>query len=155
QGELIASVIGQDHAASMVTRRLLAVATSPTPVMTPRGRFLFVGPPGTGKTYFGQSLARLLGYGSEGFFKYNMSDYANEGDRWRFQGAPPGYEGFGTLTIFDRVRQRRSCVILLDEIDRAHSGIQDLLLSIFDGEGRDARGETVDFSQVVFIMTTN
>ena len=71
-------------------------------------------------------------------------------------GADPGYVGYrGTKTIYDMVRSRPSCVILLDEIDRADASIQDILLSILEGEGKDAEGSIVYFSQVIFIMTTN
>lgn len=148
-------VIGQDHAIDRVCR-VLRLKAKGKPRRLPRGRFLLVGPPGVGKTQLGKSLAKLLGYGTEGFFSYNMGDFAAEGDRWRFIGAPAGYEGFGQVrTIFDEVRDRPSCVVLLDEIDRAHTSIQDVLLAILEGEAKDARNERVFFSQAVFLMTTN
>jgi MoxR-like ATPase len=148
-------VIGQDHAVDRVCRVLRAKAKG-KPRKLPRGRFLLVGPPGVGKTQLGRSLAKLLGYGTEGFFSYNMGDFATDGDRWRFVGSPVGYEGFGQIrTIFDEVRDRPSCVILLDEIDRAHTAIQDVLLAILEGEAKDAWNERVFFSQAIFLMTTN
>jgi ATP-dependent Clp protease ATP-binding subunit ClpA len=126
------------------------------PRRAPRGRFLFAGPPGVGKTHLGRQLAIQLGLGEEAFFVFNMSEYSSEGSRTRFMGADPGYVGFKTSkTIYDMVRSRPSCVILLDEIDRADASIQDILLSILEGEGKDAEGEIVYFSQVIFIMTTN
>jgi ATP-dependent Clp protease ATP-binding subunit ClpC len=148
-------VIGQDHAVHRVCR-VLAVKARGKPRKLPRGRFLLVGPPGVGKTQLGKSLARLLGYGAEGFFSYNMGDFAGEGGRWRFVGAPAGYEGFGQVrTIFDEVRDRPSCVVPLDEIDRAHTSIQDIPLAMLEGEAKDARNERVYFSQAIFLMTTN
>jgi ATP-dependent Clp protease ATP-binding subunit ClpA len=85
-----------------------------------------------------------------------MSEYSSESARTRFMGADPGYVGYrSTKTIYDLVRSRPSCVILLDEIDRADASIQDILLSILEGEGKDAEGKIVYFSQVIFIMTTN
>lgn len=148
-------VIGQDHAVDRICRVLALKATGPSRKM-PRGRFLFVGPPGVGKTHLGRSLALRLGYGEEAFFVYNMSNFGSDGDRWRFMGSPVGYEGHGQMrTIFDEVRDRPSCVILLDEIDRAHSAIQDILLSMLEGEAKDGMNERTHFSQAIFIMTTN
>ena len=148
-------VIGQDHAIDQICQALHVNAVSP-PQKTPRGRFLFVGPPGVGKTELGRSMARRLGLGEEAFFIFNMSEYSGESARTRFMGSDPGYVGFkSTRTIYDMVKQCPSCVILLDEIDRAHACINDILLSIFEGQGKDAEGNMVYFSQAIFIMTTN
>jgi len=148
-------IIGQDHAIDVICNVLARQAKMP-PRRTPRGRFLFVGPPGVGKTQLGRQLALRLGYGEEGFFVVNMSEYSSDGARTRFLGADPGYVGFGaTQTIFDKVRSRPSCVVLLDEVDRSHPSIQDILLGILEGEGKDALGATVHFSNVIFVMTTN
>ncbi len=148
-------VIGQDHAVDRLGGVLEMQAARP-PQRAPRGRFLFVGPPGVGKTELARSLASELGFGDEAFFVFNMSEYSSESARTRFMGADPGYVGFNsTRTIYQCVRERPSCVVLLDEIDRADSSIQDILLSILEGEGKDSEGASVYFSQAVFVMTTN
>jgi ATP-dependent Clp protease ATP-binding subunit ClpA len=153
--QLSSDVIAQEQAIESVCRILCSQALRP-PQRTPRGRFLFLGPPGVGKTELGRSLAKRLGLGEEAFFVFNMAEYSSEVARTRFMGADPGYVGYrSSRTIYDMVRARPSCVILLDEIDRSHSSIQDILLSMLEGEGKDADGNPAYFSQAIFILTTN
>lgn len=148
-------VLGQDHAVDRVCNWLQAQGRL-RPQRTPRGRLLFLGPSGVGKTELARSLARHLGFGHEAFFVFNMSEYSSEGGRNRFIGADPGYrDSGGSLTIYDAVQRRGPCVILLDEVDRSHPQVQDVLLSILEGQGKDYRGESVYFTQAVFVMTTN
>lgn len=153
--ELTRRVIAQDHAVAAVAEAV-AFGERLSTGQTPRARLLLAGPPGVGKTQLARSLADALGYDREAFVVMNMSEYSTEGARTRFLGADPGYKGFGdTQTIYEIVRARPSCVILLDEIDRAHPSIQDILLSILEGQGVDATGRPVYFSRAVILATTN
>ncbi len=146
-------VIAQDHVINEICLDL-KISQQSKSQLKPKGRFLFVGSPGVGKTQLAKSLAYHL-FGKNAFFRYNMSDFGSEGDRWRFIGSPRGYVGSEKRTIFDDVRDHPSCVILLDEIDRAHPSIQDILLSMLEGEANDGNNTTVYFSHAIFIMTTN
>ena len=153
--ELSREVVGQSSAVDTVARAI-AFGERTSTGTRPRARLLLMGPPGVGKTHLATELANVLGYGHDGFIRLNMSEYSGEAARTRFLGADPGYVGFRTTRALpDQVRARPSSVILLDEIDRAHASIQDLLLAILEGECADASGKRVSFAQTVILATTN
>ncbi|WP_419695410.1 AAA family ATPase [Mesorhizobium muleiense] len=153
--QLLGEVVAQDTAVSHVIEAV-AYGERTSTGKSPRARILMAGPPGVGKTYLARSLATALGYDDDAFIMLNMSEYSGEAARTRFLGSDPGYVGFReTRTIYDAVRARPSCVVLLDEIDRAHPSIQDILLSILEGQGADASGRPVYFTHAIILATTN
>ena len=123
----------------------------------PIGSFLFMGPTGVGKTELAKSLASSLFDEEEALLRLDMSEYMEKNAVARLLGAPPGYVGYeegGQLT--EAVRRKPYSVILLDEIEKAHSEVFNILLQVLD-EGRltDSQGRTVDFKNTVIIMTSN
>ena len=123
----------------------------------PIGSFLFMGPTGVGKTELAKSLASSLFDEEEALLRLDMSEYMEKNAVARLLGAPPGYVGYeegGQLT--EAVRRKPYSVILLDEIEKAHSEVFNVLLQVLD-EGRltDSQGRTVDFKNTVIIMTSN
>ena len=123
----------------------------------PIGSFLFMGPTGVGKTELAKSLASALFNEEEALLRLDMSEYMEKNAVARLLGAPPGYVGYeegGQLT--EAVRRKPYSVILLDEIEKAHSEVFNILLQVLD-EGRltDSQGRTVDFKNTVIIMTSN
>ena len=155
--ELHERVIGQDDA---VTRIAKAVRRNRTGMGDPRrpvGSFLFLGPTGVGKTELAKSLAHSL-FGDDGaMLRFDMSEFGERHTVSRLVGAPPGYVGYdeaGQLT--ERVRRNPYSVILLDEIEKAHPDVFNLLLQVLDdGRLTDGQGRTVDFRNTVVIMTSN
>jgi len=155
--DLRKEVIGQDEAIDKVSRAICRSRAGIKDPDRPIGSFLFFGPTGVGKTLLAKKLAEHLFDSKDNVVRIDMSEYMEKFAVSRLVGAPPGYVGFddsGQLT--EPVRQHPYCVVLLDEIEKAHPDIFNLLLQVMD-EGRltDSRGRTVSFRNTVIIMTSN
>src|SRR3990167_1554508 len=150
-------VIGQEEAISAIAR---AVRRSRAGIKNPRrpiGSFVFLGPTGVGKTLLAQVLAEFMFGSRDALIQIDMSEYMDKFNVSRLIGAPPGYVGYeegGQLT--EKVRRKPYSVILLDEIEKAHVDVFNLLLQMFE-EGRltDSFGRKVDFRNTIIIMTSN
>ena len=150
-------IIGQDDAIDIVTRAIIRNRSGIMSPDRPVGTFLFCGPTGVGKTQLAKSLAELLFDSPENFIRIDMSEYMEKFSVSRLTGAPPGYVGYdegGQLS--EKVRRKPYSVVLLDEIEKAHPDIFNLLLQILD-EGRltDSSGRTVSFRNTILVMTSN
>ena len=154
---LQARIIGQDEAIDTVVRAIQRGRAGLKDPHRPIGTFLFFGPTGVGKTQLARSLAEYLFDSEDNMVRIDMSEYMEKFSVSRLIGAPPGYVGYeegGQLS--ERVRRKPYCVVLLDEIEKAHPDIFNLLLQVMD-EGRltDSNGRTVDFKNTIVIMTSN
>ncbi len=150
-------VIGQDEAIESIARSVRRARAGLKDPRRPIGVFLFLGPTGVGKTFLARQLAEFMFDSQDNMVKLDMSEFSERHTVARLIGAPPGYVGYddgGQLT--DTVRRRPYCLIVLDEIEKAHPDVFNLLLQIFD-EGRlaDAKGRKVDFRNTIIIMTSN
>ena len=150
-------IIGQDEAIEKVVRAIQRNRAGIKDPHKPIGTFLFFGPTGVGKTQLAKSLAEYLFDSEDNMIRLDMSEYMEKFNVSRLIGAPPGYVGFeegGQLS--ERVRRKPYCVVLLDEIEKAHPDVFNLLLQVMD-EGRltDSNGRTVSFRNTIVIMTSN
>ena len=155
--KLRSRIIGQDEAIEKVVRAIQRGRAGIKDPGKPIGTFIFFGQTGVGKTQLAKSLAEYLFDSEENMIRLDMSEYMEKFNVSRLIGAPPGYVGFeegGQLS--ERVRRKPYCVILLDEIEKAHPDVFNLLLQVMD-EGRltDSNGRTVSFRNTILIMTSN
>jgi ATP-dependent Clp protease ATP-binding subunit ClpB len=150
-------VVGQDEAVTAVANAIRRSRSGLSDPNRPIGSFLFLGPTGVGKTELARALAEFLFDDEHAMIRIDMSEYMEKFAISRLIGAPPGYVGYeegGQLT--EAIRRRPYAVVLLDEIEKAHPDVYNLLLQVFDdGRLTDGQGRTVDFTNVVFIMTSN
>ena len=157
EGALQEQVVGQDEAITLVSKAVRRARAGLKNPKKPVGTFMFLGPTGVGKTYLVQKLAEFLFGSEEAVFRVDMSEFMERHAVARLVGAPPGYVGYdegGQLT--EAVRRKSYSVILLDEIEKAHPDVFNILLQIFDdGHLTDAKGRRVDFRNTIIVMTSN
>jgi type VI secretion system protein VasG len=150
-------IIGQDHALEAISQSIRTSRAGMTDPRRPIGVFLLVGTSGTGKTETAITLAELLYGGEQNMTVINMSEFKEEHKVSLLMGSPPGYVGYGEGGVLtEAVRRRPYSVVLLDEIEKAHPGVQDIFYQVFDkGTLRDGEGRDIDFKNTVIMMTSN
>jgi type VI secretion system protein VasG len=150
-------IVGQDHALEAVAQAIRTSRAKLTDPRKPIGVFLMVGTSGTGKTETALALADLLYGGEQNMTVINMTEFKEEHKVSLLMGSPPGYVGYGEGGILtEAVRRRPYSVVLLDEMEKAHSGVQDVFFQVFDkGNMKDGEGRDIDFKNTVLIMTSN
>ena len=164
QGELLAlesslaqRVVGQPVALNAIAQRLRASNTGLTSENGPQGVFLLVGTSGSGKTETALALADTLYGGEKSLITINLSEYQGAHTVSQLKGSPPGYVGYGQGGVLtEAVRKRPYCVVLLDEVEKAHRDVMNLFYQVFDrGFMRDGEGREIDFRNTVMLMTSN
>jgi ATP-dependent Clp protease ATP-binding subunit ClpC len=150
-------VIGQEEAIGIVSKAVRRARAGLKDPKRPIGSFIFLGPTGVGKTELAKALAEFMFGSEDALIKIDMSEFMERHNVSRLVGAPPGYVGFdegGQLT--EAVRRKNYCVVLLDEVEKAHPEVFNILLQILeDGHLSDAKGRRVDFRNAIIIMTSN
>lgn len=155
--DLLSKVIGQDKAIAILVKAIQRSRVGLKDPNKPIGTFMFLGPTGVGKTHLAKELAKLMFGSADALIRIDMSEYMEKFTVSRLVGAPPGYVGYeegGQLT--EKVRRKPYSIVLLDEIEKAHPDVFNILLQVMD-EGRltDSYGRTVDFKNTIVIMTSN
>lgn len=155
--ELKEEVIGQDEAVEKLAKAIRRSRAGLKDPRRPIGTFMFLGPTGVGKTELAKALARYMFYSEDSLIRVDMSEYMEKFSVSRLVGAPPGYVGYeegGQLT--EKVRRKPYSIVLLDEIEKAHPDVYNILLQVFDdGILTDGLGRRVDFRNTIIIMTSN
>src|SRR5262249_47515369 len=150
-------IVGQSHALEAIAEAMRTSRAKLTDPRKPTGVFLMVGTSGVGKTETALTLAELLYGGGQNLTVINMSEFKEEHKVSTLVGAPPGYVGYGEGGVLtEAVRRRPYSIVLLDEMEKAHPGVQDVFYQVFDkGQLRDGEGRDIDFKNTVVIMTSN
>jgi len=150
-------IVGQDHGLNVIAEAMRTSRAKLTDPRKPIGVFLLVGTSGVGKTETALTLAELLYGGQQNLTTINMSEFKEEHKVSLLMGSPPGYVGYGEGGVLtEAVRRRPYSVVLLDEMEKAHPGVQDVFYQVFDkGMLRDGEGRDIDFKNTVIIMTSN
>ncbi|MBB5690628.1 type VI secretion system protein VasG [Roseomonas alkaliterrae] len=154
---LMERVVGQDHALDAIAQAIRTSRAGLTDPRKPIGVFLMAGTSGVGKTETALAVADLLYGGEQNMTTINMSEFKEEHKVSLLMGSPPGYVGYGEGGVLtEAVRRRPYSVILLDEMEKAHPGVQDVFFQVFDkGQMKDGEGRDIDFRNTVIIMTSN
>lgn len=155
--DLLSKVIGQDKAIATLVKAIQRSRVGLKDPNKPIGTFMFLGPTGVGKTHLAKELAKLMFGSADALIRIDMSEYMEKFTVSRLVGAPPGYVGYeegGQLT--EKVRRKPYSIVLLDEIEKAHPDVFNILLQVMDeGQLTDSYGRTVDFKNTIVIMTSN
>jgi type VI secretion system protein VasG len=151
------SIVGQSHALDLISKTIRVSRAQLGDPSKPIGVFMLVGPSGVGKTETAITLANLLYGGEQNMTTINMSEFKEEHKVSLLMGSPPGYVGYGEGGVLtEAVRRKPYSVILLDEMEKAHPGVQDVFYQVFDkGAMKDGEGRDINFKNTVVIMTTN
>lgn len=151
------SIVGQSHALDRITQSIRTSRAQLRDPRTPIGVFLLAGTSGVGKTETAITLANLLYGGEQNMTTINMSEFKEEHKVATLMGSPPGYVGYGEGGVLtEAIRRKPYSVVLLDEMEKAHVGVQDVFYQVFDkGNMKDGEGRDIDFKNTVIIMTTN
>jgi type VI secretion system protein VasG len=151
------SIIGQSHALETIAQSVRTSRANLADPRTPKGVFLLAGTSGVGKTETAITLANLLYGGEQNMTVINMSEFKEEHKVSLLMGSPPGYVGYGEGGVLtEAVRRKPYSVVLLDEMEKAHPGVQDIFYQVFDkGTLKDGEGRDIDFKNTIILMTTN
>ncbi|MBI4256733.1 ATP-dependent Clp protease ATP-binding subunit [Candidatus Uhrbacteria bacterium] len=155
--QLRTNILGQDRVIDTVAGALRRAKTGIAHPNRPLASLLFLGPSGVGKTELAKTIAQILFHTKQHFIRLDMSEYAEGFTMSKLIGAPAGYVGYKEgANLTDRVKQRPYCVVLFDEIEKAHRDVQNLLLQILEeGELTDATGRTINFKNAIIVLTSN